>query len=107
MATLLSSKFLTLSLSAVLFVLLFPVLDFFTHPISVMYGEYVPLVITLSDFYWQTPVLAIAMIGAPVLLVCILLLSQWRQLGLPRSAMFVLLRFAIALIIEYEPCSAR
>lgn len=100
-AIFLRSKVLPPAASGVLFLLLFPVLDVFTHPVSVMYGHYVPLIIRLSDFYWRTPILSIAFIGTPVLLAGLLLLVQWRQFGLVRSALLVILPFILALLFQY------
>jgi hypothetical protein len=100
-ATFLRSKALPPAASGVLFVLLFPVLDIFTHPVSVMHGHYVPLIIRLSDFYWHTPILSIALAGTPILLVGLLLLVQWRQFGLVRSALLVILPFILALLVQY------
>jgi hypothetical protein len=65
----LHSKFFVPLLTGLLFLLLFPVLDIFTHPFSVMHGQYIPLVIRLSDFYWRTWVLGTALFGVPLLLV--------------------------------------
>jgi len=84
-----------------LFLFLLPVLDIFTHPVSVMYGHYVPLVIRLSDFYWHTPVLATALLGGPVVLITMLLLAQWGRFGLLRSTVFVVVPFAMALLMQY------
>jgi len=84
-----------------LFLFLLAVLDIFTHPASVMYGHYVPLVIRLSDFYWHTPVLATALLGVPFVLIAILLLAQWGQFGLRCSAAFVVVPFTVALLLQY------
>jgi hypothetical protein len=94
-------RFLAPLLSALLFLLLFPVLDIFTHPVSVLYGSYIPLVIRLSDIYWDTSLLSIAVLGTPLLLVALLLLAQWQGLGLPRTSVCVLAPFSLALLFQY------
>ena len=99
--TLVRIKWLPLSVSAFLFVLLFPVLDLFTHPFSVMYGHYVPLVERLSGFYWHTPFLDASLIGVPLLLFALLLIMQWRQFGLGRSSLLVLGPFSLTLFLQY------
>jgi hypothetical protein len=100
-ATFYRSNSLAPAMSALLFVLLLPVLDIFTHPVSVMYGHYVPLIIRLSDLYWHTPILSAAFLGVPLLLAALLLLVQWRQFGFVRSALLVVIPFAVALLIQY------
>ena len=87
-------------ISVLLFVLLFPVLDLFTHPTSVMFGHYVPLVIRLSDFYGNTPFLGASLIAVPLLLIALLLLMQWRHFGLVRSSLLVLAPFSLTLFLQ-------
>ena len=100
-ATFFRSNSLPLVMSALLFVLLLPVLDIFTHPFSVMYGLYVPLIVRLSDLYWHTPVFSIAFVGAPLLLAAVLLLLQCRHFGVFRSTLLVVVPFALASLLQY------
>jgi len=84
-----------------LFVSLVPVLDFFVHPFSVMYGRYVPLVIRLSDLYWNTGFLSVSGIAVPVLLLALILLTHTRHFGFGRSLVLLVAPFSLALFVQY------
>jgi hypothetical protein len=101
MRSLLCSKFFAPTLSAMLFILFFPLLDTFTHPFSVLHGDYIPLVIRLSELYWDTAVLRIAVFGIPLLLLTVLVLAQSRHFAPVHSALLVLAPFVAALFFQY------
>jgi hypothetical protein len=83
------------------FVSLGPVLDFFVHPASVMYGQYVPLVIRLSDLYWKTGFLSVSGITVPLLFLALTLLTHRRRFGFGRSLALLVAPFSLALLIQY------
>jgi hypothetical protein len=83
------------------FVSLVPVLDFFVHPGSVMYGQYVPLVIRLSDLYWKTGFLSVSGITVPLLFLALTLLTHRRRFGFGRSLALLVAPFSLALLIQY------
>jgi hypothetical protein len=83
------------------FVSLVPVLDFFVHPFSVMHGQYVPLVIRLSDVYWKTGLLSVSGIAVPLLLLALTLLTHSRRFRFGRSLVLLVAPFSLALLIQY------
>jgi hypothetical protein len=87
--------------SVCFFVSLVPVLDFFVHPGSVMYGEYVPLLIRLSALYWQTGFLSVSGVAVPLLLLALTLLTHRRRFGFVRSLSLLVAPFSLALLIQY------
>jgi hypothetical protein len=92
----------TLALVSVLFfATLIPILDFFVHPFSVIYGDYFPLIVRLSDVYWTTGFLSVSSIAVPLLLLGLTLLTQGRRLGFGRSIAILVAPFSLALIIQY------
>jgi hypothetical protein len=93
---------LLISVSVLLFVSCFPVLDILTHPVSVMHGfDYLPLVLRLSDFYWETPFFGASLIAFPLLLLLLAFLTQRRSRGLARSLLVLVTPFALALLVQY------
>src|SRR5438093_786265 len=94
---------LFLSLDVILlFLVLFPVLDLFTHPISVLFGsDYEPLVIRLWDLYVHTGLLAPSLLATPVLLIAVTFIMQRYDFGFRRSLAVVLTPFLTALFIQY------
>jgi hypothetical protein len=83
------------------FVSLVPVLDFFIHPVSVMYGHYVPLVVRLSDLYWKTGFLSVSGITVPPLLLALTMLTHSRRYRFRRSLVLLVAPFSLALLIQY------
>ena len=87
--------------SIFLFVSLVPVVDFFVHPVSVMYGEYVPLIVRLSDLYWTSGFLSVSSIAVPILLLALTLLTQSRRFGFKNSLVLLVAPFSLAILIQY------
>ena len=84
-----------------LFVSLVPVLDLFVHPFSVMFGQYVPLVIRLSDLYWNSGFLSASGISVPLLLFTLILLTHSRHFGFGRSLVLLVAPFSLAFFVQY------
>ena len=85
-----------------LFVLFFPALNLFLHPISVLYStDYKPLVLRLDDFYMKTGVLLISLLVTPFLFVAVIWLMQKQRLRFVSALLLLLTPFLLALIIQY------
>ena len=78
---------------------LLPILDFFLHPISVLSGDYDPLINRLPEFYMRHGLYALALVAVPVSLAAL-----WRLLRRTRPqvrlTLFVI-PVAISVLIQY------
>ncbi|MBX7245403.1 MAG: hypothetical protein K1X53_07880 [Candidatus Sumerlaeaceae bacterium] len=83
-----------------LFVLFFPLLDRVTHPVSVLSGEYEPLIIRLPAFPYGIPY-RFCLFTAPAVMVALAVLMQRRRFPILRGVMVLLVPFHVALAIQW------
>ncbi len=89
------------ALMCTLFVVLFPVLNFFTHPISVMNGGYEPLLLRLDDLYGKTNLLPIGFVMIPPLLITIAWILEKRRCSRAIAVCLLFVPFVCTVVIQY------
>ena len=86
---------------SLLFVLLFPFLNIFTHPFSVLSGtDYQPLINRLPYFPYRF-CWPVSLYAVPVLIVALVVLMQSYRLRFTESLLVLLAPFLLALTIQY------